>query len=263
MAYENIIYQLEDRIAVITFNRPKALNALNRALLDELSEALDRIAADEDIRALVLTGAGDKSFVAGADITELATYNTLQAKNFAAKGQRILNKLQGLPIAVIAAVNGFALGGGTEISLACDFIYAAENAKFGQPEINLGLIPGFGGTQRLPRLVGTSQAKELIFTGKMISAAEALQIGLVNRVLPADQLMAEVMKTAKEIANKGKVSLWEAKQAINKGMRVDLATGCDIEIDAFAICMASPDAKEGTTAFLEKRKPSFTGGLKG
>lgn len=263
MAYENIIYQLQDRIAVITFNRPKALNALNQALLDELSDALDQVAADEDIRALVLTGAGDKSFVAGADITELATYNTLQAKSFAARGHRILNKLQELPIAVIAAVNGFALGGGTEIALACDFIYAAETAKFGQPEINLGIIPGFGGTQRLPRLLGANQAKELIFTGKMISAAEALQIGLVNRVFPADQLLAEVMKTVREIAAKGKVSLREAKQAINQGLRVDLATGCDIEIDAFAICMASPDAKEGTRAFLEKRKPTFKGGLKG
>ena len=173
MAYENIVYQTEDRIATITFNRPKALNALNAALLDEFSQALDEIAADQNIRVLVLTGAGDKSFVAGADINELATYNSLSAKNFARKGHNIIARLQELPVAVIAAVNGFALGGGTEIAIAADFIYASENAKFGQPEINLGLIPGFGGTQRLPRLIGTNMAKELVFTGKMISAAEA------------------------------------------------------------------------------------------
>ena len=261
MAYENIIYEVKDKIASITFNRPKALNALNGALLDELSHALDEIAADENIRALVLTGAGDKSFVAGADITELARFNSLSAKHFAQKGHRILHKLQQLPIAVIAAVNGFALGGGTEIAIACDFIYASENAKFGQPEINLGVIPGFGGTQRLPRLIGTNMAKELIFTGKMISADEALRIGLANKVVPPDLLMEEVMKTAGEIATKGKVSLREAKQAVNKGMDVDLATGCDIEIDAFAISFASPDAKEGTTAFVEKRKAEFKGSL--
>jgi len=262
MKYENIIYEVKEGIATVTFNRPKALNALNGILLAELSLALDDIAADEDIRALVLTGAGDKSFVAGADITELATFNSLSAKNFAEIGHAIICKLQRLPIVVIAAVNGFALGGGTEIAIACDFIYASENAKFGQPEINLGVIPGFGGTQRLPRLIGTHMAKELIFTGKMISATEALQIGLANKVVPQEQLLEEVMKTAGEIASKGKVSLREAKQAINRGMDVDLATGCSIEIDAFAISFASPDAKEGTTAFVEKRKAEFKGNLK-
>ena len=261
MAYENIIYEVKGGIATITFNRPKALNALNGALLGELSQALDEISADEDIRALVLTGAGDKSFVAGADITELATFNSLSAKHFAQKGHRIIQKLQQFPIAVIAAVNGFALGGGTEIAIACDFIYASENAKFGQPEINLGVIPGFGGTQRLPRLIGTNMAKELIFTGKMLSAAEALQIGLANKVVPQEQLMEEVMKTAGQIASKGKVSMREAKQAINRGMDVDLGTGCGIEIDAFAISFASSDAKEGTTAFVEKRKAEFKGSL--
>ncbi len=263
MAYENIIFDRKERIATITFNRPKALNALNGALLAELSQALDEIAADEDIRVLILTGAGDKSFVAGADITELATFNVLQAKNFAARGHAILNKLQQLPIAVIAAVNGFALGGGTEIAIACDFIYASQNAKFGQPEINLGLIPGFGGTQRLPRLIGTNLAKELIFTGKMISAEEALRVGLVNKVVTPETLMEAVMKIAGEIASKGKVSLRAAKQAINNGIHLDLATGCHIEIEGFAVSMASPDAKEGTAAFLEKRKAEFKGSLKG
>ena len=261
MPYENIIYEVEQGIATITFNRPKALNALNAALLEEFSQALDVIAANDDIRVLILTGAGDKAFVAGADISELATYNPLTAKNFSQNGHAVFARLQALPIAVIAAVNGFALGGGTEIAIACDFIYASENAKFGQPEINLGVIPGFGGTQRLPRLIGTSMAKELIFTGKMISAEEALQLGLVNKVVPQDTLMEEVMKTAGIIASKGKVSLREAKQAVNKGMNVDLATGCGIEIDAFALCYASPDAKEGTSAFLEKRKAEFKGSL--
>jgi enoyl-CoA hydratase len=261
MAYENIIYKREQEIAVITFNRPKALNALNDALLQELSQALDDIASDESIRVLILTGAGDKAFVAGADITQLATFNALQAKRFSRTGHEIIGKLQQLPIAVIAAVNGFALGGGTEIAIACDFIYAADTAKFGQPEINLGIIPGFGGTQRLPRLIGANRAKELVFTGKMIPAEEAARIGLVNRVVPADQLMDEVMKTAGEIARKGKVSLRAAKEAIDCGMNVDLASAINIEIDAFALCMASPDAKEGTTAFLEKRRAEFKGDL--
>ena len=261
MAYENIIYQVEEGIATITFNRPKALNALNAALLAELSDALDQVAADEDIRVLVLTGAGDKAFVAGADIGELATFNSLGAKYFAEVGQTAINKLQQLPIVVIAAVNGFALGGGTEIAIACDFIYASENAKFGQPEINLGLIPGFGGTQRLPRLIGTNLAKELIYTGKMISAAEGQQMGLVNKVVTPDSLIADVMNVAKEIADKGRVSLRAAKQAVNNGMNADLATGLGIEIDAFALSFSSPDAKEGTNAFLEKRKADFSGKL--
>ncbi|MGD8522626.1 MAG: enoyl-CoA hydratase-related protein [Desulfobacterales bacterium] len=262
MAYENIIYEVEEEIATITFNRPKALNALNAALLGELSDALDKIAADEEIRVLILTGSGDKAFVAGADITELATFNSLSAKNFATFGHAVIDKLQKLPIIVIAAVNGFALGGGTEIAIACDFIYASENAKFGQPEINLGLIPGFGGTQRLPRLIGTNMAKELIFTGKMVSAAEGNQMGLVNKVVAPEVLLEEVMKVAKEIAAKGKVSLRAAKQAINNGINADLATGLNIEIDAFALNYSSKDAREGTSAFLEKRKPDFTGKLK-
>ncbi len=263
MAYENILFQVDQGIATITFNRPKAMNALNQTLLAELSRALDEIAADEGVRVLVLTGAGEKAFVAGADITELATFTALQAKVFSCAGHAIIAKLQELPIAVMAAVNGFALGGGSEIALACDFIYAAENAKFGLPEINLGLIPGFGGTQRLPRLVGANRAKELIFTGKMISAAEAAQIGLVNKVVPSAGLMEEVLKTARDIAAKGRVSLRAVKQAINRGLNTDLATGCSIEVDAFALTLASTDAKEGTTAFLEKRKAVFTGKLQG
>lgn len=263
MSYENIIFEDTEGIATITFNRPKALNALNDHLLDEFSAALDDIEADEDIRVLILTGSGEKSFVAGADITELATFNTLQGKLFSRKGQLIIGRLQELAIPVIAAVNGFALGGGSEMALACDFIYASENAMFGLPEITLGIIPGFGGTQRLPRLIGSNRAKEMIFTGKLIPAAEAKEIGMVNRVLPQESLMEETISTAKAIATKGKVSLRAAKQAINSGLNVDLATGCRIEVDAFAICMASQDGKEGTQAFIDKRKPEFKGTLKG
>jgi enoyl-CoA hydratase len=261
MAYENILFQVEEGIATITFNRPKALNALNGVLLEEFAAALAEIEANEDIRVLVLTGAGEKSFVAGADISEIATFNTLQAKLFARKGQLIINRLQDLSIPVIAAVNGFALGGGSEIALACDFIYAADSSRFGLPEISLGIIPGFGGTQRLARAVGPGMAKEMIFTGKMISAQEAAAMGMVNSVCTADTLMDAVLKTAGVIAAKGKVSLRAAKQAISSGLNTDLATGLKIEVDAFALCMASADAKEGTRAFLEKRKAQFNGGL--
>ncbi|MFZ0483569.1 MAG: enoyl-CoA hydratase-related protein, partial [Desulfobacterales bacterium] len=219
------------------------------------------VAENGDISVLILTGAGDKSFVAGADITEFLTFNALKAKLFSEMGHSIVNKLQEMPIPVIAAVNGFALGGGCEVVIACDFIYASENAMFGLPEINLGIIPGFGGTQRLPRLIGKNRAKEMIFTGKMIPAAEAQAMGLVNKVCAQDQLMDEVLNVARIIVSKGKVSLRAAKQAINTGMDVDLKTGCRIEIDAFAICLASPDAKEGTQAFLEKREADFKGSL--
>ncbi|OQY14165.1 MAG: enoyl-CoA hydratase [Desulfobacteraceae bacterium 4572_187] len=261
MAYENIIFKTDNGIATITFNRPKALNALNDDLLREFSLVLDDISKNEDIRVLILTGAGEKAFVAGADITELSTFNSLQAKFFSQKGQKTISKLQELAIPVIAAVNGFALGGGSEVALACDFIYASENAVFGLPEITLGIMPGFGGTQRLARLIGKNMAKEMIFTGKMIKADEAYRIGLANKICPPDSLMDEVLKTAKTIASKGKVSLRCAKQAVNTGMNSDLATGCNIEIDAFALCFASEDAKEGTNAFLEKRKAKFKGSL--
>ena len=263
MSYENIILSVENNIALITFNRPKALNALNSDLLDELADALARVKNNEDIKVLVLTGAGDKAFVAGADITELATFNPLEARLFGQKGQHVINTLQELPIPVIAAANGFALGGGSEIALASDFIYASENAKFGFPEINLGLIPGFGGTQRAPRSIGMNMAKEMIFTGKMISAEDAAKMGMVNKVCSRESLLEEVMKTASAIASKGTVSLRGAKKAINNGMDVDLANACDIELNEFALCFASSDSKEGTSAFLEKRKPDFKSGLKG
>jgi len=260
MEYTHIILEEKESVAMITFNRPKVLNALNSALLEELSHALEKIEKQESIRVLILTGAGEKAFVAGADIAELATLTPLSAKHFAKRGHEILHRLQALPIPVIAAVNGFALGGGTEIAMACDFIYASENAAFGQPEINLGLIPGFGGTQRLPRRINIARAKELIFTGAMIKASEAAEIGLVNKVFPPEKLMEEVMKTASVIASKGRVALRAAKETVNAGLDMDLYNGCRIEVDAFALCMASPDAREGTSAFLEKRKAVFIGG---
>lgn len=261
MDYETILYDLKEGVATITFNRPKSLNALNNRLLTELEDVLDHIQADESVRVLILTGAGEKAFVAGADISELAQLNALQAKRFSRKGQRVIGKLETLSIPVIGAVNGFALGGGTEMALACDFVYAADTAKFGLPEINLGLIPGFGGTQRLPLVVGPAMAREMIYTGKMITAQEAWEAGMVNRVFPVGDLMKAAAETARTIAQKGRVSLRAAKEAVNKGLNVDIETGCHIECDAFALTMASEDAKEGTMAFLEKRKPEFKGCL--
>jgi len=262
MSYNTLIFDVTDGLATITVNRPKSLNALNGEVLQELRTILEKISENENIRVLIFTGTGEKAFVAGADISELAEFNALQGKQFAANGHDIMTRIQNLPIPVIAAVNGFALGGGLELALACDFIYASETAKFGLPEITLGIIPGFGGTQRLPRILGKNLAKEMIFTGKTISAEEGREMGFVNKVLPSASLMEEAQKTAAAIAAKGKVSLNAAKQAVNRGMDVDLATGCAIETDAFALCLVSEDAREGTNAFLEKRKPDFKGSLK-
>jgi enoyl-CoA hydratase len=263
MVYEHLIFELDDNIALITFNRPDRLNALSGALLDEFSHALERIEDNENIRSLILTGMGNKAFVAGADIKEISECNTLSARLFSEKGQRVISKLQGLSIPVIAAVNGYALGGGAEIVLACDFAYASEKAMLGFPESTLGIIPGFGGTQRLARLIGTAMAKEMIFTGNMISSAMAKEYGMINKVFAPESLLDEVKKTAKTIASRGKVSTRAAKEVINIGMNADLETGLALEANAFAICMAGEDAKEGTSAFLEKRKPVFKGGLRG
>ena len=259
MSFENIILEVEAPIATLFFNRPKALNALNNDLFDELDIALDQIKTNPKIRVLILTGAGDKAFVAGADIAELVKMSPLEGKFFSRKGQKIFSKIEDLPIPAIAAVNGFALGGGSEAALACDFIYASERALFGLPEITLGLIPGFGGTQRLARRIGVNRAKEMIFTGKNIKAQEALEYGIVNKICGHDTLMEEVLKTANLIASRGKVALRSAKEVIQNGLNADLETGCRIENDVFGLTMASEDAKEGTQAFLEKRKPVFKG----
>lgn len=263
MSYENIKYEEKEGVAIITFNRPKALNALNNDLLSELSIALDEVEGNEDIRVLILTGAGEKAFVAGADINELAKLNPLEAKLLSERGHSILAKIESMPKPVIAAVNGFALGGGSEIALACDFRYASATAKFGLPEINLGIMPGYGGTQRLPRLIGMGMAKELMLTGKMIDATEAKEIGLVNKVFEAENLMAKTMDTAKEISKKGKVAIRAIKQSINWGCDESLNTGNSIETNHFALVMVSEDAKEGMSAFVEKRPANFTGRLQG
>ncbi|MBW1682916.1 MAG: enoyl-CoA hydratase/isomerase family protein [Deltaproteobacteria bacterium] len=261
MSFENIIFEIDGAIAVIRFNRPKALNAINPDVLKEVNQAMDQVEANSGVKVLILTGEGDKAFVAGADIAHMVNLTPLQGRKFSRDGQELMFRLEALPIPVIACVNGFALGGGTEIAMACDFIYASENAKFGQPEINLGIIPGFGGTQRLARLVGKAMARELCMTGAMISAAEAKEIGLVNKVFPPDQLWEETMKTARVLASKGKVSMKAVKQCINRGYEVDLRSGCYMEADGFAVCITSPDQREGMTAFLEKRKPEFKGEL--
>ncbi len=261
MAFENIILESAPPVATLFFNRPKALNALNNALFDELDTALDDIRKNPEIKVLVLTGAGEKAFVAGADIAELNKMNPLEAKTFSRKGQKVFSKLEDMPIPVIAAVNGFALGGGLEAALGCDFIYASSKAVFGLPEITLGLIPGFGGTQRLARIAGENRAREMIFTGKTITADKALEYGIVNKVCEPEKLMEEVMETANLIATRGRVALRSGKEAIQNGLKTDLETGCRIENDIFGLNMASEDAKEGTTAFLEKRKPVFKGRL--
>jgi enoyl-CoA hydratase len=261
MAYENIIFQVEGPVAVVKFNRPKALNAINPEVVAELNQVLDGLEKDASVKVLVLTGEGDKAFVAGADIGYMANLSPLEARKWSLQGHELGLRVENLPIPVIACVNGYALGGGTEIALACDFIYASENARFGQPEINLGIMPGFGGTQRLPRLVGKAMAKELCMTGGMINAQEAKDIGLVNKVFPQDRLWEETMKTAMLIASKGKVSLRAVKHCIDRGFDVDRRSGCYMEADAFGLCMDSEDAKEGMTAFLEKRKPEFKGEL--
>lgn len=257
MEYKNLLFKVEDQIALVTINRPEALNALNAKTIEELTDAFVRVQADPEIAVAILTGGGDKAFVAGADIKEMLDFNPLMAEQFAANGQAALNVIENCAKPVIAAVNGFALGGGTELAMACDFIYAADTAKFGQPEINLGIIPGFGGTQRLPRLVGKAMAKELVLTGNMIDAEEALRIGLVNKVVPLIKLMTEVKKTAAKIASKGRVAIRMTKDCINNGMNVDLDNALRLERQAFAILCASEDQKEGMTAFTEKRKPVF------
>lgn len=261
MAYENILFEVQDGVGVLTFNRPKALNALNSKTLEELNDVIERVVEDPDIRVLVLTGSGEKAFVAGADITGFPTMNPLQARYFSEMGQGIFFRLEHLPKPVIACVNGFALGGGCELAMSCDFIYACDKAKFGQPEINLGLMPGFGGTQRLARMIGRAKAKELCMTGEMIDAQQARELGLVAKVFPAEQLVEETMKTAKLLATRAQGILRSLKQVINRGVDVDLKSGCALEAEAFGLCFASEDMKEGVSAFLEKRKPEFKGSL--
>jgi enoyl-CoA hydratase len=260
MSYKTIKLDLSGAIATLTFNRPDVLNALNPEMTRELRRALHDVTDMPDVKVLILTGAG-KAFVAGADIRVLKELDPLEAKQFAEEGQATLFALAAMDMPVIACVNGYALGGGCEIAMACDFVCASEDAKLGQPEINLGVIPGFGGTQRLARLVGKGRAKELCMTGRMIGADEAYKMGLVTRIFPADTLVVETLKIAQMLAGKGRVALRAIKHVIDNGLDVDLKNACAMEVEAFSLCFASPDQKEGTTAFLEKRPPKFVGKL--
>ncbi len=256
MSYQTILYDLDAGIATITFNRPDKLNALNQQMTSEFKDALEQVKRNPEIRVLLLTGTG-RAFIAGADISEFLKFGPLEARQFSAAAHEIGFLLEALEIPVIACVNGFALGGGLEMAMACDFIYAADSARLGQPEINLGIIPGFGGTQRLSRLVGKGTAKEMVLTGRLVDAAEAKTMGLAAQVFPADTFMAECHKVALALAAKGRVSVRAAKQAVDRGFDLDLKNACLLEVDAFALCFASPDAPEGARAFLEKRPPKF------
>ena len=250
---EFITYEVEGQVGIITINRPKALNALNSAVLDELDATIDGVDLDA-VRCLILTGAGEKSFVAGADIAEMSTLTKEEGEAFGKKGNDIFRKIETLPIPVIAAVNGFALGGGCEISMSCDIRICSDNAVFGQPEVGLGITPGFGGTQRLPRIVGVGMAKQMIYAGRNIKADEALRIGLVNAVYTLEELMPNAEKLAQTIAKNAPIAVRNCKEAINKGLDVDMDQAIVIEEKLFGNCFESYDQKEGMAAFLEKRK---------
>ncbi|MDC7788136.1 enoyl-CoA hydratase-related protein [Rhodoplanes sp. TEM] len=255
--YENLLVEHRDGIAIVTIDRPKALNALNAATLAELSKVVGTLAEDTSVQVVIFTGRGEKAFVAGADITEMQAMSATEARNWGKFGQKVFAAIEALPQPVIAAVNGFALGGGCELAMACDIRIAAENARFGQPESSLGITPGFGGSQRLPRLVGTGRAKELLFTADVIDAAEAFRIGLVNKVVPVGRALEEALAMAGKIASRSPVAVGYCKAAANEGMNVDLGSAIAYEAELFGLCFAAPDQKEGMTAFVEKRKPVY------
>ncbi len=257
--YKNLIVEQDDAILVVKINRERALNALNRETIDELQQLFSYHWTDEAVRCVILTGGGEKAFVAGADIPELADLDVQAGNALSAKGLYLMKTIQNFPKPVIVAINGFALGGGCEIAMACDIRLASEKAKLGQPEVNLGIIPGYGGTQRLSRLVGRGKAMQLIFTGDLISAAEAHRIGLVDEVYPPAELMDKAMEMAKTIASKGPLAIAAAKECINRGLDMDLAHGCDFEKMHFGSLCGTGDKNEGMEAFLEKRKPTFSG----
>jgi enoyl-CoA hydratase len=259
MEYKNILLLFEGEIGTLVINRPKALNAINIETLKDIQMGIQEVKDHSEMKVLIVTGAGEKAFIAGADITEMKGMNSLEAVQFSRLGYQTLRMLQDLDKVVIAAVNGFALGGGAEIAIACDFIYASENARFGLPEVTLGVFPGFGGTQRLPRLIGKGRAKELILTGKMISAQEAFEVGIVNRVFPQASLMEETKKAALQIANNGTIGVRLAKMLVDAGFNMDLEEACLLESHAFGLVFATEDQKEGMAAFIEKRKPNYKG----
>jgi len=258
--YENLLVERKGAVGIITINRPKSLNALSRATVAELAAAIEELNADDAIRAIILTGAGEKAFVAGADIGEFNSLRSAEeAAEYARAGQAVLNRIERLPKPVIAAINGYALGGGCELAMACDIRIAADTARLGQPEINLGIIPGYGGTQRLTRLVGKGTAKLLVLSGDQISAQEAQRIGLVDVVVPAAELMPKALELAGKLASKAPVALRLCKQAINEGAEGTLASGLDHEAALFGVVFDTEDRVEGVSAFLEKRKAAWKG----
>jgi len=259
MTFENLLIERDGAVAILTFNRPKVLNALNTQTLTELSSALASFKDDAEVRAIVMTGSGEKSFIAGADINELAVQTPIEGKEHARRGQSIFDAIENLGKPVIAAVNGFALGGGCELAMACTLRIAADTARFGQPEINLGIIPGYAGSQRLPRLVGKGIALEILLTGDMISASRAFEIGLVNRVVPAAELMTEAKKLAQTLASKAPIATRYIIEAVNQGLDAPLTVGQYVETALFGAIASSADMKEGTQAFLEKRKAVWQG----
>lgn len=253
MELKNVVLEKEDKVAVVTINRPNALNALNSETLKEIDFVFDDLAADDNILVVIVTGAG-KAFIAGADITEMKDLNAIEGRKFGMLGNKVFRKIEILDKPVIAAVNGFALGGGCELSMACDIRIASTKAKFGQPETGLGITPGFGGTQRLARIVGIGMAKQLIYTAEMIKADEALRIGLVNKVVEPEALMTEAKALANKIASNAPIAVRLSKSAINRGLQCDIDTGTTYESEVFGECFSTEDQKEGMTAFVEKRK---------
>jgi enoyl-CoA hydratase/carnithine racemase len=256
---ENVVYEKKGPIGYVTLNRPKVLNALNKATIHELRAAFEDARDDSAVRGVILTGAGEKAFAAGADIAEIANNTTVEAEQATRRGQALTDLIENLGKPVIAAVNGFALGGGCELAMACAVRVAAESAKFGQPEVKLGVIPGYGGTQRLPRLVGRGRALKLILSGDIIDAAEAYRIGLVDELVPAASLIERAETTLKKIIANAPLSVKYALEAVNKGLETSVAEGLLIEASLFAVCASTDDKKEGTSAFLEKRAPKFQG----
>jgi enoyl-CoA hydratase len=259
MTHQTLKHEVADGVALITLNRPKALNAINRMMVQELTQVLNQAEEDQDVRILILTGAEEKAFAAGADITEFQHLSPIEALHSSQAFQAAFNRIERLKKPVIAAVNGFCLGAGCELALACDMIYASDRARFGQPEINLGFIPGGGGTQRLARLIGRPRAKELIYTGEMIDAQEAYRIGFVNKVFPAAELIPAVKKLAQQVTSKGAVAIELAKKVIDEGYEGDLTSALALEAKGFALCFGTEDKTEGVNAFLEKRQPHFKG----
>ncbi|MDX6712299.1 MAG: enoyl-CoA hydratase [Blastocatellia bacterium] len=259
LTLENVLYEKKGAIAYVTLNRPRVLNALNQRTWADLRTAFEDARDDAAVRGVILTGAGDKAFIAGADIGELATITAVQAEGSTRNGQSVLNLIENLGKPVIAAVNGFALGGGCETAMACTIRLAAENAKFGQPEVKLGLLPGAGGTQRLPRLVGKGRALQLILSGDIINAQEAYRIGLVNEVVPSAELISRAEAILKQITANAPLGIKFSIEAVNKGLDTSQSEGLFLEASLFAICAATEDKKEGTLAFLEKRAPKFQG----